>query len=104
MSDPPAEPTLDGPLSAMADEHESVACPLCGTRYSEAEGRACRAGCPLQRHCGLLSCPTCAYEMPAPTRLTRWLERTGTRLSAFVARFRRSTSAGDSGESRATHR
>jgi hypothetical protein len=52
-----------------------ITCPVCGTRYSEAEGRACHAGCPMERGCQLLSCPYCAHEMPAQTRLTRWLSR-----------------------------
>ena len=50
-----------------------IICPLCGTHYSEAEGRACHVECPLHEHCGRLSCPYCAYEVAAPTRLTRWL-------------------------------
>jgi len=102
MSTPPAERTFDGPPVARGDEHGSVTCPLCGTHYGEAEGRACRSGCPLDRHCGLLSCPTCGYEVPAPTRLTRWLEKLGTRVSALVARLRPVTRARH--ESRATHR
>lgn len=52
-----------------------ITCPVCGTRYSEAEGRACHVECPLEGRCHLLSCPYCAHEMPAPTRLTRWLAR-----------------------------
>ncbi len=59
----------------MSAADTSVTCPVCGTRYSEAEGRACHAGCALQPNCQLLSCPHCAYEVPAPTRLTRWLAR-----------------------------
>lgn len=50
-------------------------CPVCGTQYSDAEGRACRHDCPLQRGCSRLSCPYCAHEIPRPTRLTRWLTR-----------------------------
>lgn len=57
----------------MSADVDAVTCPLCGRRYTEAEGRACHPGCPLQRGCQLLSCPSCGYEMPAPTRLTRWL-------------------------------
>lgn len=52
-----------------------VTCPLCGTRYSEEDGLACRAGCPLAQGCRVLCCPECGYEIPAPTRLTRWLAR-----------------------------
>ena len=52
-----------------------IRCPLCGTRYSEAEGRACHVECPLHERCGRLSCPYCAHEVPAPTPLTRWLSR-----------------------------
>ena len=59
----------------MSAEEHSITCPVCGTRYSEAEGRGCRLSCPLEGHCKLLSCPYCAYEVTAPTRLTRWLSR-----------------------------
>lgn len=52
-----------------------ITCPLCGTSYSAAEGRRCHTACPVHRRCELLSCPHCGYEVPAPTRLTRWLAR-----------------------------
>jgi ribosomal protein S27E len=52
-----------------------VTCPLCGTRYAEPSGRICHAGCPLAPACKLVRCPACGYEIPAPTRLTRWLSR-----------------------------
>jgi DNA-directed RNA polymerase subunit RPC12/RpoP len=54
---------------------DRIRCPLCGTRYSPAEARACRTACPLHDGCGLLRCPRCGHEVPAPTRLTRWLSR-----------------------------
>jgi len=54
---------------------DCIACPVCGTVYSVAEGRGCRTACPLAGNCALLSCPYCAHEVPAPTRLTRWLAR-----------------------------
>jgi hypothetical protein len=57
----------------LADEWTT--CALCGARYALAEGRACRPGCPLGRGCDLLRCPFCGYETPAPTPLTRWLDR-----------------------------
>jgi len=56
----------------MADE---ITCPMCGERYDEAAGRACRPECPLAATCSLVHCPRCGYEMPAPSRLTRWLSR-----------------------------
>lgn len=62
----------------MNVEHQpepEITCPLCGTHYSEAEGRACHVECPLHERCGRLSCPYCAHEVPAPTPLTRWLSR-----------------------------
>ncbi len=52
-----------------------ITCPLCGGRYGEAEGRCCRPICPLSPGCALLRCPHCGYEVPAPTRLTRWLSQ-----------------------------
>jgi hypothetical protein len=52
-----------------------ITCSLCGTRYTETEGRACRQDCPLHRNCRLLSCPYCSHEVPPPTRLTRLLAR-----------------------------
>jgi len=58
---------------------EVITCPLCGMRYHEGDGRACRTACPLHAGCALLRCPACGYEVPAPTRLTRvmsrWLRR-----------------------------
>ena len=59
----------------MSPTTGDIVCPLCGTRYSETEGRVCHSGCPLQRSCQLLSCPACGYEVPAPTRMTRLLSR-----------------------------
>jgi len=53
----------------------AIPCPLCGTDYDEAQGRACRSGCPFQAGCRLLRCPHCGYEIPVPGRLTRWLMR-----------------------------
>ena len=64
-----------GSGSAVKPPADAVTCPLCGTQYGEAEGRACHAGCPIERGCQLLACPHCGYEVPAPTRLTRWLAR-----------------------------
>ena len=60
-------------IAATTDD--LITCPLCGTRYTEAEGRSCRVDCPLHRACQRLSCPYCAHEVPAPSRLTRWLSR-----------------------------
>lgn len=59
----------------MSGVDRRFACPLCGERYNEVEGRACRPGCPIERGCKLLRCPDCGYEMPAPGRLTRFLAR-----------------------------
>jgi len=56
-------------------ESATITCPLCGTHYSEEEGRACHAACPFAPRCGRLSCPYCTHEVPTPTRLTRWLSR-----------------------------
>ena len=69
-----------GPVDAIeartiAAGDDLITCPLCGARYSEAEGRTCRVDCPLHRACQRLSCPYCAHEVPAPSRLTRWLSR-----------------------------
>ncbi len=59
----------------MSGTDTLITCTVCGTRYTEAEGRACHVECPLNGRCSLLSCPYCAHEVPAPTRLTRWLGR-----------------------------
>jgi len=59
----------------MSDGARTIVCPLCGARYSESDGRTCHSGCPLQHGCQLLSCPNCGYEVPASTRMTRWLGR-----------------------------
>jgi len=52
-----------------------LTCALCGATYTEAEGRACHRACALARGCVLLACPRCGYEVPGPTRVTRWLSR-----------------------------
>lgn len=67
--------THSAPETGATRAGATVVCALCGTRYSEAEGRVCHAGCPLERGCQLLGCPNCGYETPAPSRLTRWLGR-----------------------------
>jgi len=53
----------------------AITCPLCGATYAETEGRGCRGGCPVSSGCNLLACPRCGYEVPAQTRLTRWLSK-----------------------------
>ena len=62
-------------MNAMTGAADLITCSVCGTRYTEDEGRACHVDCPLRSSCGHLSCPFCAHEVPAPTRLTRWLAR-----------------------------
>jgi transposase len=54
---------------------QTITCPLCGATYAETEGRGCRGGCPVSSGCNLLACPRCGYEVPAQTKLTRWLSR-----------------------------
>ena len=53
----------------------TITCPLCGATYAESEGRGCRGGCPVSSGCNLLACPRCGYEVPAQTKLTRWLAK-----------------------------
>ncbi len=60
----------------------AIECPMCRTHYDEADGRVCHSGCPLQHGCQLLRCPSCGYEIPAPTRTTRWLSRWLGKLAA----------------------
>ena len=78
--EPSTEPRSSGP--AAHSTGATVACELCGAHYTEAEGRVCHAGCPLERGCQLLGCPNCGYETPAPSRLTRWLGRWFSKTSA----------------------
>lgn len=64
----------------MSPTTHDITCPLCGREYDADEGRSCRvSGCPLSHGCQLLRCPSCGYEVPAPSRLTRavsrWLHR-----------------------------
>lgn len=43
-----------------------VQCPLCGNRFEQRESAAC-AYCPrLFRSCGMVVCPRCSHEFPAP--------------------------------------
>ena len=53
----------------------AITCPMCGATYAETEGRGCRGGCPVSSGCNLLACPRCGYEVPAQTKLTRWLSK-----------------------------
>lgn len=50
-------------------------CPMCGCTYDEGQSRSSCDVCPLHHGCHLLRCPNCGYEVPGPTRLTRWLSR-----------------------------
>jgi rubredoxin len=47
-------------------------CALCGYEFTEDEGKAACAGCPLGHGCAMRRCPNCGYEMPAEPE---WLRR-----------------------------
>jgi predicted amidophosphoribosyltransferase len=56
-----------------------LACPLCQTEIPP-DAESCHAECPLARHCGLIRCPNCGYEMPRESKLVslirRWIGKT----------------------------
>jgi Fe2+ transport system protein FeoA len=49
-------------------------CPLCGFEFVKQQ-TPCHQGCPLNKLCKLVCCPSCHYEFPPETRLTGWWRR-----------------------------
>lgn len=58
-------------------------CPLCGYEF-DATGLACHTSCPLGRHCTIICCPNCGYQMPDDERagIAGKLKRAWERLQA----------------------
>jgi len=52
-----------------------IKCPMCNHSFSEDEGRAACAGCPLGANCGMIRCPNCNYDIPKQSRLLAIIKR-----------------------------
>ncbi|HZU81943.1 MAG TPA: hypothetical protein VE987_03455 [Polyangiaceae bacterium] len=52
-----------------------IDCGMCGHTFTQAEGAACRGGCPMSGRCGMVSCPSCGYEFPAHSKLVALVSR-----------------------------
>ncbi len=39
-------------------------CSLCGFEFNEEEARAGCGGCGIVKHCDLIKCPNCSFEIP----------------------------------------
>lgn len=59
----------------MTADDARIVCVACGVAWDAADGRACAVGCALGGRCGMLRCPVCGWETPAPTSLSRRLAR-----------------------------
>jgi hypothetical protein len=46
-----------------------IDCGMCGHAFTQDEGKACGAGCPMARGCGMVTCPSCGYEFPPESKL-----------------------------------
>lgn len=48
-----------------------IDCSMCGHSFTQAEGSACAAGCPMARGCGMVTCPSCGFEFPPESKVLR---------------------------------
>lgn len=48
-------------------------CPFCNLEYDPADAPAACGHCALAGSCHMVRCPRCGYEMPAESRLSKWL-------------------------------
>jgi hypothetical protein len=46
-----------------------IDCGMCGHSFTREEAEACHGGCPMSAGCGLVTCPSCAYEFPPESKL-----------------------------------
>jgi hypothetical protein len=49
-----------------------IECSMCGHSFTPEEGAACRTGCPVAG-CGMVTCPSCAFEFPPPSKLVAFV-------------------------------
>ncbi len=54
-----------------ASTQTTVRCTLCGLRFAIGDAVSACGGCPLKGRCGLVRCPNCGFELPAPARAGR---------------------------------
>lgn len=58
----------------MSAPNNYLHCPLCGFEFVKQQ-TPCHQGCPLNKLCNLICCPSCHYEFPPETRLRAWWRR-----------------------------
>ena len=46
-----------------------IECGMCGHTFTREEGSACSRGCPMAAGCGMVTCPACAHEFPAESKV-----------------------------------
>jgi hypothetical protein len=56
-------------------------CGYCRQEFSEGEGEAACANCPLH-DCGLVRCPKCGYETPREPKWIAWFKKRGRKKAA----------------------
>jgi rubredoxin len=49
-----------------------IECSMCGHSFTPEEGAACRSGCPVAG-CGMVTCPSCAFEFPPASKLVTFV-------------------------------
>ncbi len=50
-------------------------CALCGYEFNSAESFSRCQACPLTRHCHLVCCPNCGYQVPDRAHSLSWFKR-----------------------------
>ncbi|MEJ2708161.1 MAG: hypothetical protein P8074_11155 [Anaerolineales bacterium] len=53
----------------QTEQVEMFTCTMCGYRFDPSQRTAC-SGCPVQRGCQLICCPSCGFETVDPSRST----------------------------------
>jgi hypothetical protein len=50
-----------------------IDCGMCGHSFTREEGMACSRGCPMAAGCGMVTCPACAHEFPAESKVVSFI-------------------------------
>jgi hypothetical protein len=73
-----------------------IECSMCGHSFTAEEGAACRSGCPVAG-CGMVTCPSCAFEFPPASKLVTFVTNlVRRRLQPAEAPVPRSRAVGES--------
>ena len=46
-----------------------IECGMCGHSFTREEAASCQKGCPMSAGCGLVTCPSCAFEFPPESKI-----------------------------------